>query len=80
MARTTLLIDDAVLLEIKGIARSQRRTLKEVVTEALEQYAAGQSSQRLPSFTAAGRSEGKRSIARDAEDILKSDADKAAGW
>lgn len=77
MARTTIVIDDSVLLEIKGIARAQKRTLKEVVSEALEQYAGRQS---LPSFTAIGASRGRRGIARDAEEILRSDIDRADGW
>ncbi len=79
-ARTTLLIDDAVLVENNGIARARERTLTEVVSEALAEYAVRQRSQSLPSFTGVGASRGAGKVSEEAEDVLGADIDRREGW
>jgi hypothetical protein len=70
MARTTILMDDSLLLEVKQMARVKHTTATEIIHEALTSYLEGQKSAALPSFAASGRS-GKKSISRNAETILR---------
>ena len=68
MARTTILIQDELLLEVRRIAHTKGITITEVVKSALKSYVESQPHGGLPSFTAAGRSSGQGSgtIARNA--------------
>ena len=70
MARTTIILDDNVLLDVKHLARSRQTTATQIIHEALTAYVEQQSESKLPSFVGAGRS-GRRSVARNAERILQ---------
>lgn len=75
MARTTLLLADDLLLEVKRLAREQGKTSTQIVREALDAYIAQQQRPQLPSFTGVGRS-GRRSVSEKAEEILKRQANQ----
>ena len=79
MARTTMLLDDDLLLEVKQLARARGSTATEIVKEALKAYVGRRRPTRLLSFTKAGRS-GRRSISQNAEQILRRRADSQEGW
>ena len=79
MARTTILLDDDLLLEVKQMARARGLTVTEVVREALEASLKRQSRPPVLSFTGVGRS-GRRSISKDAEKALRRKVDRREGW
>jgi Ribbon-helix-helix protein, copG family len=79
MARTTILLDDDLLLEVKQMARARGITVTEVVREALEASLKRQSRTPVLSFTGVGRS-GRRSISKDAEKALRRKVDRREGW
>ena len=79
MTRTTILLDHDLLLEVKQLARASETTATNVIREALKSYLEKNRPRRKLSFTGAGRS-GRRSVARDAEKILRSKASRREGW
>jgi predicted transcriptional regulator len=79
MARTTILLDHDLLLEVKQLARTNGTTATNVIREALKSYLERNRPRRKLSFTAAGKS-GRRSIAKDAEKILRRKASRKEGW
>lgn len=79
MARTTILLDDDLLLEVKQLARANGITATEVIREALKAYIERQQRTRTLSFTGVGKS-GRRSISKQAEAILRRKADRREGW
>jgi hypothetical protein len=70
MARTTIILDDNVLLDVKQLARVRRTTATQIIHEALTAYVKLQPDSPLPSFVGSARS-GKRTIANSAETILR---------
>jgi predicted transcriptional regulator len=70
MARTTILLDDNLLVEVRQLARAKHTTATFIIHEALTSYVEGQKGAGLPSFAASGRS-GKKTVARNAETILR---------
>ncbi len=60
MTRTTILIQDELLLEVKRVARTRGVTVTELIKNALKAYIASEPRPGLPSFTAAPRREGPR--------------------
>jgi hypothetical protein len=79
MGRTTILLEDDLLLEIKQIARAQGTTFTEVIRQAVRNHIECQTRTRTLSFTSVGRS-GRRSVSSKAEEILRQRARKAEGW
>ncbi len=80
MKRTTILADEALLLETKQLAEETGRSFTEIVHEALRDYLKTHRRQRKPiSFAGIGRS-GRTDVSEAAEEILREDSDKAAGW
>lgn len=79
MARTTILLDDDLLLEVKQLARANGVTATEVIREALKAYIERQQRTRTLSFTGVGKS-GRRSISKQAEAILRRKGDRREGW
>ncbi|PYU90532.1 MAG: hypothetical protein DMG08_17705 [Acidobacteria bacterium] len=77
--RTTILLDQDLLLEVKQLARSNGTTATAIIREAVEAYVAKKRSGRTPSFAGIGKS-GRRSVSRDAEAILSRNADRRKGW
>jgi predicted transcriptional regulator len=70
MARTTIILDDSVLLDVKQLAQVRHTTTTQIVHEALTAYLEHHSGTAIPSFAGAGRS-GRHSIARNAEAELR---------
>jgi metal-responsive CopG/Arc/MetJ family transcriptional regulator len=79
MTRTTILLDNNLLLEIKQLARANGTTATAIIREALETYVEQRRPARSLSFTCVGRS-GRSSISKDAEAILRRKADRRRGW
>mgnify|MGYP001102822862 CR=1 FL=1 len=79
MTRTTILLDNNLLLEIKQLARANGTTASAIVREALETYVDQRRPARSLSFTGVGRS-GRASVSKDAEAILRRKADRRKGW
>ena len=60
MTRTTILIQDELLLEVKRVARTRGVTVTELIKNALKAYIESEPRPGLPSFTAALRREAPR--------------------
>ena len=56
MARTTILLPDDLLHEVKRVAETQGITMTEVIRTALQSHIDAQPLPQLPSFTATGGS------------------------
>lgn len=82
MARTTILLDDVLLLEMKSIAQRKGTTVTAVIKEAVSEYVQKQPPRGLPSFTGKYASKGKGAgrIAENIEKILREKARKREGW
>jgi hypothetical protein len=59
MTRTTILLDDHLLLEVRSLANRKGTTTTEVIKDALIEYIQKQPARGLPSFTGIGKSKGK---------------------
>lgn len=81
MRRTTLLLNDDVLLEVRRLAQTRGTTLTDVVDRALRAYIDAQPATGLPSFTAAGRSKGSsgRGLGRNAKKVARRAVDPYEG-
>ena len=81
MARTTILMDDDLLLEVKRIAHIRGITLTEVIKNALAAYVESQPKTGLPSFTAVAQSqgEGRKKLAHKAKDLARQAVDPYEG-
>ena len=79
MARTTILIEDDLLLEVKQLARSQGTTTTEIIRAALKAYTGRRRRARVPSFTGVGRS-GRSSVSKTAEAVLRRKVERREGW
>lgn len=79
MARTTILLDDDLLLEVKQLARTNGTTATEVIRKALKTYIRRQRQARIPSFTGVGKS-GRHSISERAEEMLRRKINRREGW
>ena len=77
--RTTILLDQDMLLEVKQLARVNGTTATAIIREAVEAYLAKKRPGRTLSFAGVGRS-GRRSVSSDAEVILSRNADRRKGW
>lgn len=74
--RTTIIANDAVLCEIKALARRMERSMSAVIEEALTSYIQKFKRSKTPSFTAIGKSAGRPSIARQTDEYLLKQAGK----
>lgn len=79
MARTTILLDDALLLAVKQLARVKSTTATEIIRQALKAYVKREQRVAVPSFAAVGRS-GQSSVSEQAEEILQREAKREEGW
>lgn len=70
MKRTTILTDEALLSEIKALAHEERRTVAEVIREALVHHVQRRKQKREPLSYAAYGASGKRNIAEQHEKLL----------
>jgi hypothetical protein len=79
MKRTTILIDEGLLLEALHLARRQGTTFTAVVHEALREYLTVHRAPRHLSFLGIGHS-GRPDLAKHDEEILAAEADAVSGW
>ncbi len=79
MKRTTILADEALLVEAKYLAAQEGKTLTAVVHEALAEYVAAHRRPRSLSILGIGRS-GESDISERADEILAAEIDPAGGW
>jgi metal-responsive CopG/Arc/MetJ family transcriptional regulator len=70
LKRTTIVADEALLLELKHRARREGRTVSELIREALEAYFRQGERKRTLSFVGTGRS-GRKDISEKSEEILE---------
>ncbi len=56
--RTTILLEDTVMLEVKALASKKGTTATQIIKEALTEYLRKQPPGGLPSFTGVGKSKG----------------------
>lgn len=80
MKRTTIFAEEDVLLELKHLAKTQDRTLTEVIREALRHYVQRHrpETQRF-SFIGMAAFE-PDDVARRAEEILANEIKRESGW
>jgi len=69
MKRTTILLDDELLLEVKHMAQLKGTTATDVIKEAVRAYIGRKPQGNLPPFTAVGKG-GKR-LSENSEKILR---------
>ncbi len=56
--RTTILLEDTLMLEVKSLASKKGTTATQIIREALMEYLRKQPPGGLPSFAGVGRSKG----------------------
>jgi predicted transcriptional regulator len=78
MARTTISVDDALLLEAKQLAAQRGTTLTAVVQEALRSYLAANRAPRRLAWIGQGRS-GRSDVSAHDEELLAAAADRVDG-
>ncbi len=83
MKRTTIIVDEEILLELAQITAGRGLSTSEVIREALAEYvAAGRAGQpanrRLPSFVGIGQ--GPTDLGQRAEDYLDQLTDPKHDW
>ncbi len=70
MKRTTIFADDALLSEMKHLARQEKKSVAEVIREAMEEYVRSkQQPTKSLSFIGAGES-GRSDISEKSEELL----------
>lgn len=70
MKRTTIVADEALLLELKYRAKREGKTVSELIRKALDDYLRRSERRKTLSFVAAGRS-GRNDISEKSEEILE---------
>jgi hypothetical protein len=78
VTRTTILLDDDLLLEIKQLARTSGTTATDVIRERLRTISKRIDRRGSCSFLGLGKS-GRSSIAKNAEKFLKRKANRREG-
>lgn len=80
MKRTTILADEALLVEIKRLGRELNKTSTAIIHEALADYVTRHRGRRKPiSFVGIGHS-GQADIAERSEEILANELRPGEGW
>ena len=81
MARTTILLQDDLLLELKRVAQTRGTTMTDVIHHALRAYLGAQPGSGLPSFTAVARSQeaGRNTMSRTAKKLARHAVDPYEG-
>lgn len=70
MKRTTIVADEALLLELKYRAKREGKTVSELIRKVLDDYLRRSERRKTLSFVAAGRS-GRNDISEKSEEILE---------
>ena len=79
MARTTILVRDDLLLEVRRVAQTQGVTVTDVVNNALRAYVAMRPPAGLPSFTAVSRHTDRRGASRTVKKLARAAVDPYEG-
>lgn len=80
MSRTSILLDNELMLRVRQLARLQGKTLTALIHDALISYVnQHQTPQRRLSFTAIGKGKLKNA-SENAEEYIKSNLDRAEGF
>ena len=81
MARTTILLQDDLLLEVKRLAHAKGTTVTAVIHNALRDYVGAQPQAGLPSFTAVSRTKGPetKNLSRQAKKLARRAVDPYEG-
>ena len=80
MKRTTIMADEALLLDARHLAQQQGMTFTALLQDALREYiAAHRPPRRLPEFVGLGHSSEPNVAERD-EEILAAEIDPIEGW
>ena len=81
MARTTILIQDDLLLEVKRVAQSKGLTITDVIKNALQAYCEAQPRTGVPSFAGIGQSKGQGSgkLGKNAKSLVRGRVDPFEG-
>jgi Bacterial antitoxin of type II TA system, VapB len=82
MKRTTILVDDALLIEARSLAQQRAMTFTALVNEALRAYVQTQRTPRHLSCIGVGRSERPTRSLRDGGDeaALRAGINRVEGW
>ena len=81
MARTTILLQDDLLIEVRRLAHTKGTTVTEVIQTALRDYVGTQPHAGLPSFTAVARTKGaaSKNLSRQAKKLARRAVDPYEG-
>lgn len=82
MKRTTVLLDDALLIEAQALAEQRSMTFTSLIGEAIRAYIQANRMPRRLSCIGIGRSDRSRDTLRDGrdEDELRAGIDPVEGW
>lgn len=82
MKRTTVLLDDALLIEAQALAQQRSMTFTSLVSEAIQAYIQAKRTPRRISCIGIGHSERPRDSHRDGgdEDELRAGINLVEGW
>lgn len=75
--RTTIVADEAMMIELKRVARQKGRSVSDVMREAVGEYLAREEAPQNLSFIGSIKTGGRRDTARRAEEILAEGMAKA---
>ncbi len=81
MKRTTVMIEEELLIALDEVARKRRITKSQALREAIAAYTGRRKGKRkkLPLFAGSGSSAHPGSLGKDAEEILKKRSSRK-GW
>ena len=79
MKRTTILVDEGLLVEARHLASLQGKTFTVFVQEALREYIAARRKPRRISFAGMGRS-GRALNHEKIDEVLRAGLDPVEGW
>lgn len=80
MKRTTILADEALLVEARSLAAREGKTFTDVVREALAEYVASHQRPRKLSIIGIGMSEVPFTSAEEMDEHLRDGLDRIEGW
>jgi len=79
MTRTTIFVEDDLLLEVRRVAQTSGVTITDVINRALKAYVGTLPQRGLPSFAAVARDKRSRSGGRTAKHVVRQAVDPYEG-
>jgi hypothetical protein len=81
VARTTILLQDDLLIEVRRVAHTRGTSVTDVINRALRAYVEAEPQTGLPSFTGVGRSASRkgRNLGRRAKTVARGAVDPHEG-